>query len=156
MYIFKLLSSTLLKHLCWQYLNIVERELRWAIIWDIIKRKYRIIFRSYVFFLSWTMFVISSRSMCLLALCISFKEWRVSRYWVSVWPTWISFWIPGFTSFSGKKLWCFYRDSPACDSVVKPKIKKIPPNKCHCKRIVYLCFLCNKHVSPDMCTNVQT
>lgn len=52
---------------------------------------------------------------------------------------------------------------PACDSVVKPKTKKIPPNKCHCKHtcFVHLCFILyviklkisfiwNVYVCPDL------
>lgn len=62
------------------------------------------IFHIICFLLLWSKSATSFRSMCLPALWASFKQWRISRYWVSACPTWISFWISGFTSFSVKKI----------------------------------------------------
>lgn len=66
-------------------------------------KKILYIFHIICFLLLWSKSATSFRSMCLPALCASFKQWRISRYWVFVCPTWISFWIPGFTSFLVKK-----------------------------------------------------
>lgn len=62
------------------------------------------IFHIICLLLLWSISATSFRSICLPALCASFKQWRTSRYWVSACPTWISFWIPGFASFSVKKV----------------------------------------------------
>lgn len=70
------------------------------------------IFHIICLLLLWSISATSFRSMCLPALCASFKQWRTSRYLVSARPTWISFWIPGFASFSVKKFVIFLSRFP--------------------------------------------
>lgn len=123
------------------------------------------IFHIICFLLLWSKSATSFRSMCLPVLWASFKQWRISRYVVSACPTWISCWIPGFTSFLvKKKTVMFLRRFPCMRKCCQAKDQEIPLYKCHCTHtcIVHLyvfffyiiklkkSFVWNVYVCPDL------